>query len=218
MKTSNILILGVLLTTVLVQVLLVFGYQKSYHLELANQKIIHPFGAEVGDRPFSVISANRVAMSLNIHPTQQGYKARYFDMEDMKKIRFRVQNDTLYIENLRKEENTHFLLLLKKIPPLICHNCHLNMRQLKTDSLQILGKSLTSIFMEQSHVEHLSIVLLNKSNINISDKTTIGSLTATLKDETRVSERESVISKVKFEEVSEKAAIQLSGTSYKAVQ
>ncbi|MCU0339350.1 MAG: hypothetical protein MUE30_05665 [Spirosomaceae bacterium] len=218
MKPSNILLTVVAFGTILAQVLLVFGYKEAYQLEVANQAVIHPFGTAHDTQPFKTIVTNRVAFRVNLTDKQQGYTARYSQLDDMKQIEFRAQNDTLYITNLKRSQNVDFELFFSKMPYLVCRNSQVIFRDMEVDSVQLLARSLTWVHVEKCNFGYLKAEFQQKSNINFDKKSEVGYLEVRLKDETRLSAHDVKIGKIKLTEVSEKAAVQLSGASFKAVQ
>ncbi|AEI47060.1 hypothetical protein [Runella slithyformis] len=215
MKLSNGILIITLIVTILLQVLLAFGYGEAYKLELLNQSRIQPFGAKFANQSFSAIVTDRVAFTLQNHPTQQGYKVRYSDEDDMKLVEFRAQNDTLYITNLKRTMNVSFDLYFVKIPNLICRNTSVVMKSVTADTLDIKIRSLSFLFMEGCTIRQLKAEARNKSGFMIKAGSTISNLHLTLKDEAKLFEEQSRISNVNYGEIGDKTHVSFNARPYK---
>lgn len=215
MKLSNGILITALVVTILLQVLLAFGYGEAYKLELLNQSRIQPFGANFANNFFTTIVTDRVAFTLQNHPTQQGYKVRYSDEDDMKLIEFRAQNDTLYITNLKRTMNVSFDLYFVKTPNIICRNSSVVMKSVTADTLDIMIRSLSFLFMEGCNIQQLKAEARNKSSLMIKARSTISNLHLTLKDEAKLFEEESRISNVSYGEIGDKTHVSFNARPFK---
>jgi hypothetical protein len=215
MKLSNCIFTIAIVFTVFSQVLLAFGYGEAYKLELLNQSRIQPFGVNFDNKFFTTIVTDRVAFSLHNHPTQQGYKVRYSDEDDMKLIEFRAQNDTLYITNLKRTMNVSFDLYFVKIPNLICRNTSVVMKSVTADTLDIEIRSLSFLFMEGCTIQQLKAEARNKSSFMIKAGSKIKNLDLTLKDEAKLFEEQSRIGNVNYGEIGDRTHVTFNARPFK---
>jgi hypothetical protein len=205
MKLSNGLFIIVAVITLSVQLLLGFGYREAYQLELTNQKRIQPFMVGFKNQRFKAIVTDRVGFSIQNHPSEQGYKVSFINQEDMKRIKFRVENDTLYITTPRRSQSVSFDAFFVEIPnSIICRNSDLVIKNTTLKDLKVQMRSMSFVFFEGSHIEQLKADLNSISSLNITRNSKIDTLELRLKDKSTVTAWESEICATKYIEIDDK--------------
>lgn len=205
MKLSNALLITAVSITFFVQFLLAFGYGEAYQLELASQKLIQPFMAGFENQRFKAIVADRVGFSIQNHPSEQGYKVRFRNQEDMKCTKFRVENDTLYISTPRRSQSVYFDAFFIEIPnSIICRNSDVILKNVTLKDLKIKIKSMSFVFFEGCHIGQLKADLNSIASLNITRNSKIDTLELRLKDKATVSVWKSEIGETKYIEIDDK--------------
>ena len=205
MKLSNALLITAASITFFVQFLLAFGYEEAYQLELASQKLIQPFMAGFENQRFKAIVADRVGFSIQNHPSEQGYKVRFRNQEDMKRTKFRVENNTLYITTPRRSQSVHFDAFFLEIPNIIiCRNSDVILKNVTLKDLKIKMKSMSFVFFEGCHIGQLKADLNSIASLNITRNSKIDTLELRLKDKATVSVWKSEIGETKYIEIDDK--------------
>ncbi len=205
MKLSNALLITAVSITFFVQFLLAFGYGEAYQLELASQKLIQPFMAGFENQRFKAIVADRVGFSIQNHPSEQGYKVRFRNQEDMKRTKFRVENNTLYITTPRRSQSVHFDAFFLEIPNIIiCRNSDVILKNVTLKDLKIKMKSMSFVFFEGCHIGQLKADLNSIASLNITRNSKIDTLELRLKDKATVSVWKSEIGETKYIEIDDK--------------
>jgi hypothetical protein len=205
MKLSTILLITAASITFFVQLLLSLGYGEAYQFELANQKRIQPFIAGLKNQRFKAIVTDRVGFSIQNHSSEQGYKVRFRNQEDMKRIKFSVENDTLYITTPRRSQSVYFDAFFIEMPnTIICRNSDINIKNVALKDLKIKMTSMSFLFFEGCHIGQLKADLNSIASLNITRNSKIDTLELRLKDKSTVTAWKSEIGTTKYKEIDEK--------------
>lgn len=219
MKLSNTFLITAAIITFFIQFLLAFGYGKAYQLELANQKRIQPFISGFENQQFKAIVADKVGFSIQNHPSEQGYKVRFRNQEDMKRTKFKVENDTLYITTPRRSQSVYFEAFFVKIPnDIICRNSDIILKNVTLKDLKIKMKSMSFVFFEGSHIGQLKADLNSIASLNIIRNSKIEALELRLKDKATVSVWKSEIGSTKYIEIDDKTHFTIIKKPHKFLQ
>lgn len=219
MKLSTIFLIAAASITLFVQLLLSLGYGEAYQLELASQKRIQPFIAGFENQRFKAIVADRVGFSIQNHPSEQGYKVRFRNQEDMKRTKFRVENDTLYITTPRRSQSVYFDAFFIEIPnSIICRNSDVILKNVMLKDLKIKIKSMSFVFFEGCHIGQLKADLNSIASLNITRNSKIDTLELRLKDKATVSVWKSKIGETKYIEVDDKTHFTIIKKPHKFLQ